>query len=119
MNPPDTSHAFGDPFRLEDLPLPRQAGGYAVQYLGRDHLLDRESAVFLPVRDPRLRGLFSSFAAAERAARAWLDAQDAAPPLAIVPAAFDGVLKRHVLIYGVLLARLAAEETAGWLSLTA
>ncbi|MDR1888732.1 MAG: hypothetical protein LBQ81_05050 [Zoogloeaceae bacterium] len=99
---------LGDPFRLEELPLPRPADGYAVQYLGRDQLLDRRQAVFLPVRHPALRALHASFAAARQAALDWLHAQPTmpAPPLAIVPVAFDPVSERHVLIYGVLPAQL-------------
>ncbi|MDR1994637.1 hypothetical protein [Azonexus sp.] len=97
--------AFGDPFALDNLPLPRPAAGYAVQMLGSDRLLDRRSGAFLPVRSPDLAGLFDTFAAARQAAEAWVD-QHCRPPaehrLAIVPAAFDDVLERHVLIYGVL-----------------
>jgi hypothetical protein len=111
--------AFGDPFRLEDLLLPRPAEGYAVQYLGRDWLLDQATATFLPMRHPRLQGLFPSFAAARQAALGWLQSRDgtssSAPPLAIVPAALDPILERHILIYGVLPPQLAAEEEAVWL----
>jgi hypothetical protein len=103
MNDAEDTPFLGDPFRLEDLPLPRPAEGYAVQYLGRDQLLDRRRAVFLPIRHPALRALHASFAAARQAALAWLrEARTPAPPLAIVPAAFDPVAERHVLIYGVL-----------------
>lgn len=97
--------AFGDPFFLDDLPLPRRAAGYAVQRLDTDTLLDCHSGTFLPVRSPELAGLFPSFGAAHAAASAWV-AQHCPPPadhgLAIVPASFDHVLNRHVLIYGVL-----------------
>ncbi|MDR0776779.1 MAG: hypothetical protein LBE81_09105 [Azonexus sp.] len=97
--------AFGDPFALDKLPLPRPAAGYAVQMLGSDRLLDRRSGAFLPVRSPALAGLFDTFAAARQAAEAWVDGHCRTPAehrLAIVPAAFDDVLERHVLIYGVL-----------------
>jgi len=97
--------AFGDRFKLEDLPLARPGGGYAVQKLDTDTLLDRHSRAFLPVRHPELQGLFSSFDEAHAAARDWLLKNALLPeecPLAIVPAGFDPVLQRHVLIYGVL-----------------
>lgn len=97
--------AFGDRFAIETLPLPRPAAGYAVQMLGSDRLLDRHSGEFLPVRSPALTGLFDSFDAARAAAEGWVDAHCNEPTehrLAIVPAAFDEVLERHVLIYGVL-----------------
>lgn len=97
--------AFGDPFSLDDLPLPRPATGYAVQMLDTDTLLDRTSGEFLPVRDPALLGLFESFDGAHVAACAWLGKRDAGAdrhPLAIVPAYYDPVMSRHVLIYGVL-----------------
>lgn len=97
--------AFGDPFSLQDLPLPRTATGYAVQMLDTDTLLDRLTEEFLPVRDPSLAGLFESFREAHAAASAWLGKRGAGMdlyPLAIVPAYFDHGLNRHVLIYGVL-----------------
>ncbi|MCL2636202.1 MAG: hypothetical protein FWD50_06195 [Betaproteobacteria bacterium] len=97
--------AFGDPFALDNLPLPRPAAGYAVQMLGSDQLLDRHSGDFLPVRSPDLAALFDTFAAARQAAQAWVDRHCQTADehrLAIVPAAFDSVLERHVLIYGVL-----------------
>lgn len=97
--------AFGDPFSLADLPLPRAGTGYAVQRLDTDTLLDRSSGKFLPVRDPALSGLFDSFDAARNAARHWLTNRSAnidEQPLAIVPAYFDQEMGRHVLIYGVL-----------------
>lgn len=97
--------AFGDPFALDNLPLPRPATGYAVQMLGSDCLLDRRSGAFLPVRSPRLSGLFVSFAAAREAAQSWVEQHCQAPAehrLSIVPATFDDILERHVLIYGVL-----------------
>ena len=105
---------FGDPFCLEDLPLPRPAAGYAVQYLGCDRLLDRRTHDFLPVRHPDLRALHPSFSSAFAAARAWREAHpDSAPELAIVPAAFDADAERHVLIYGVLgHAKQSPETTA-------
>ncbi|MCX8145671.1 MAG: hypothetical protein N3C59_04985 [Azovibrio sp.] len=102
---PEHPLAFGDPFLLEELPLPRPADGYGVQYLGKDELLDRRSADFLSIRNPALRGIFPSFAAAQAAARRWCARQDprgAMPALAIVPVAWDSVLTRHILIYGVL-----------------
>ena len=97
--------AFGDHFSLARLPLPRAAAGYAVQQLDTDTLLDRRSGCLLPVRSPQLNGLFDSFEAAFSAARTWT-LTHCPPPgdhrLAIVPAGFDPILKRHVLIYGVL-----------------
>ena len=97
--------AFGDRFDLNALPLPRRAAGYAVQRLNSDTLLDRSSHEFLPVRSPLLSGLFASFDEAHAAASRWVEAHDLKPDehgLAIVPANFDPVLQRHVLIYGVL-----------------
>lgn len=97
--------AFGDPFDLADLPLPREGTGYAVQRLNTDTLLDQATARFLPVRDRSLRALYPSFTAAHAAARAWITAHGTSieeTPLAIVPAAYDELMQRHVLIYGVL-----------------
>lgn len=97
--------AFGDPFELSALPLPRSGGGYAVQRLNTDKLLDQASGRFLPVRDKSLHGLYPSFAAARAAARHWIRENGTtveANPLAIVPAAYDETLHRHILIYGVL-----------------
>lgn len=96
--------AFGDRFDLAQLPLARQATGYAVQKLDTDTLLDRNEGVFLPVRSERLCGLFDSFDDAFQAASNWVQAQAQQddPKLAIVPASFDPMLRRHVLIYGVL-----------------
>ncbi|MBK7898116.1 MAG: hypothetical protein KA603_09545 [Azonexus sp.] len=97
--------AFGHPFRLEDLPLPRASVGYGVQRLDTDFLLDRRSGDFLPVRDPRLDAGFSSFAEARGAARAWVVRHGNLPedrPLAIVPVGYDEALQRPILIYGVL-----------------
>lgn len=97
--------AFGDPFDVHALPLPRPATGYAVQMLDTDTLLDRHQGTFLPVRESTLDALFSDFAEARNAAATWARKHCAQPDehrLAIVPASFDPVLKRHVLIYGVL-----------------
>ena len=97
--------AFGDRFQLADLPLPRQAAGYAVQRLGTDTLLDRASAGFLSVRAVHLQALFDTFDAAHAAASRWLNEHGDHSDdhsLAIVPANFDPLLQRHVLIYGVL-----------------
>ncbi|MBL0351204.1 MAG: hypothetical protein WAS49_01375 [Candidatus Dechloromonas phosphoritropha] len=96
---------FGDRFDLDDLSLPRPPGGYAVQMLDTDTLLDRASGNFLPVRSAKLDGLFASFDDAFAAACRWVEAHCSAPEdhrLAIVPAGFDEVRQRHVLIYGVL-----------------
>jgi len=104
-----------DPFRLESLPLPRPADGYAVQFLGRDQLLDRKSENFLSIRDPELSALFPDFASALAAALLWQKQQGLSLeelPFAIVPAAFDPVFMRHVLIYGVLPAELDEETSA-------
>ena len=103
-----SADAFGDRFALADLPLPRPPRGYAVQMLDTDTLLDRASGEFLPVRSPALDGLFASFDDAFAAASRWVEAHCAVPEahhLAIVPAGFDDVLQRHVLIYGVLCGR--------------
>jgi hypothetical protein len=104
----DTAFAddfFGDHFRLDDLPLPRQARGYAVQMLDTDTLLDSATGEFMTMRDQQLHGLFASFAAAHGAASRWVRAHCPTPEehrLAIVPAGFDDELQRHILIYGVL-----------------
>ncbi len=100
--PPD---AFGDRFDLATLPLPRAAAGYAVQKLDTDKLLDSRSGELLPVRSPELQALFSSFDEAYAAASDWVEKHQIAAdehPLAIVPAAYDSELTRHILIYGVL-----------------
>lgn len=97
--------AFGDPFEVRTLPLPRPATGYAVQMLGTDTLLDRLSGNFLPVRSSLLKGLFDHFDEAFSAANSWVEGHCETfdeHRLAIVPADFDTVLERHVLIYGVL-----------------
>lgn len=97
--------AFGDRFDISTLPLPRPASGYAVQRLDTDTLLDRASGRFLPVRNAALEALFASFDEARSAARAWLAGCGGTTerhPLAIVPATYDTVLGRHVLILGVL-----------------
>jgi len=97
--------AFGDRFNLGDLPLPRSPRGYAVQMLDTDTLLDRASGHFLPVRSAKLDALFASFDDAFAAACRWVEAHCSAPEdhrLAIVPAGFDEVRQRHILIYGVL-----------------
>lgn len=98
-------NAFGDPFDISRLPLRRPADGYAVQMLDTDTLLDRESHEFMPVRAGSLMALFDDFPSAREAAAAWVRRHCARPDehrLAIVPAAYDPVLQRHILIYGVL-----------------
>ena len=103
--PPDT---FGDPFSLEALPLPRPAIAYAIQHLGTDTLLDRQTGQFRPIRTPDLQPRFATFAEAFAAASNWLVAHDVAideHELSIVPLAYDPLLGRHVLIYGVLCGR--------------
>lgn len=100
--PPD---AFGDRFDLADLTLSRPAAGYAVQMLDTDTLLDKLTGTFLSVRSAALNGLFDSFDAAHAAAGDWVRCNTLAPhehKLAIVPAAYDVNMQRHVLIYGVL-----------------
>lgn len=102
---PLPADAFGDRFVLEALPLARMAAGYAVQMLDTDQLLDRLTGTFLPIRSAALHGLFDSFDAAYAAAHTWVQQHCPNPEdhrLAIVPASFDSVLERHVLIYGVL-----------------
>lgn len=107
--PPDfPDDAFGDPFDLSRLPLPRQARGYAVQMLDTDRLLDRQSGEFLPVRSTALDALFPSFVEAHAAATRWAVHHGLGPEahnLAIVPAGYDDRLERHILIYGVLCAQ--------------
>ena len=100
-----SADAFGDRFALADLPLPRPPRGYAVQMLDTDTLLDRASGEFLPVRSPALDGLFASFDDAHAAACLWVTAHCDDPAehhLAIVPAGYDSVFERPILIYGVL-----------------
>jgi len=102
---PLPADAFGDRFALDALPLARIPAGYAVQMLDTDQLLDQLTGTFLPVRSATLRGLFESFDAAYAAAQTWVENHCLNPDdhrLAIVPAGFDAVLNRHVLIYGVL-----------------
>lgn len=97
--------AFGDRFELSDLPLPRAAAGYAVQRLDTDQLLDRNSGELCPVRTPTLSPLFDSFDEAYSAACHWVISHGENPAdhhLAIVPAGYDSIFERHVLIYGVL-----------------
>lgn len=97
--------AFGDRFVLEELPLPRPPAGYAVQILDTDTLLDKKTMRFLPVRTPDLQCLFATFDAAHAAASQWMNASGTDPDahlLAIVPAGFDPVMGRHILIHGVL-----------------
>lgn len=104
-NPSFPVDAFGDRFDLRELPLPRPPAGYAVQMLDTDTVLDRDSNTFLPIRSTALHGLFPSFDEAYSAARNWAEGNCPDPQehrLAIVPAGFDTVLNRHVLIYGVL-----------------
>ena len=103
--PPD---AFGDRFDITALPLPRPPAGYAVQLLDTDQLLDRATGELAPVRSPQLDPLFASFDDAYDAARRWVDSHCSDPAdhhLAIVPAGYDPLLERHVLIYGVLCTR--------------
>ncbi|PKO38760.1 MAG: hypothetical protein CVU31_18450 [Betaproteobacteria bacterium HGW-Betaproteobacteria-4] len=103
--PPLPADAFGDRFALDTLPLARGAAGYAVQMLDTDKLLDRLTGTFLPVRSEQLDGLFDSFDDAYAGASAWVEMHCPPPEdhrLAIVPASFDHLLNRHVLIYGVL-----------------
>ena len=97
--------AFGDRFVLEELPLPRPPAGYAVQRLNTDTLLDKSTMAFLPVRSVELQCLFSTFDEAYAAACQWMTASGTEPDahlLAIVPAGFDPVMGRHILIHGVL-----------------
>ncbi|MBS1142366.1 MAG: hypothetical protein H6R13_3819 [Proteobacteria bacterium] len=97
--------AFGDRFDLNTLPLPRPAVGYAVQMLDTDKLLDRQSGDFLSVRATALQPLFESFDAAYADAKQWMEKHSTDPDehrLAIIPAGYDAILNRHILIYGVL-----------------
>ena len=100
-----SENAFGDRFTLAELTLPRPPQGYAVQMLDTDKLLDQRSSKFLPVRSAQLAGLFTSFDEAHSAACDWVKSHCKTPDehrLAIVPASFDDILQRHILIYGVL-----------------
>lgn len=100
--PADT---FGDRFELSSLPLPRPPAGYAVQRLDTDQLLDRDSGELQPVRTPGLSALFDSFDEAFLAAQFWVGEHCINPAehhLAIVPAGYDDVFERPILIYGVL-----------------
>lgn len=102
---PIATTAFGDRFDIERLPLARPSAGYGVQMLDTDLLLDTVRNIFLPVRSPELRGLFTSFDAAHRAASTWVSTHCPSQEehrLAIVPAGYDHTFGRHVLIYGVL-----------------
>lgn len=97
--------AFGDRFELAALPLPRPAAGYAVQHLNTDQLLDPRQGEFRPIRSLGAQALFASFDLAHAAAAQWVHKNtsvDAEHGLAIVPAGFDDILERPVLIYGVL-----------------
>ena len=102
---PFPADAFGDRFDLSKLPLPRAPAGYAVQRLDTDQVLDRRSGELLPVRSPNLEALFTSFDDAHAAACLWVTAHCDDPAehhLAIVPAGYDSVFERPILIYGVL-----------------
>lgn len=108
LNMPLPADAFGDRFELSSLPLPRPPAGYAVQRLDTDQLLDRRSGALLPVRTPGLDALFDSFEGAYEAGCTWVLRHCAAPDehhLAIVPAGYDAILERPILIYGVLCTR--------------
>lgn len=97
--------AFGDPFALDALPLPRPAVGYGVQRLGTDTLLDLRDGEFHPIRSPGLAPCFATFAGAHAAAAAWAarhGVDEGSHCLAIVPLGYDSLLERHILIYGVL-----------------
>lgn len=103
MHFPD--NAFGDPYDITRLPLRRPANGYAVQMLDTDTLLDRRRNEFMPVRTSDLTALFDDFPSARNAAATWVRQHCASADehrLTIVPASYDPVLQRHVLIYGVL-----------------
>ena len=97
--------AFGDPFEINVLPLPRPAVGYGVQRLDTDTLLDPRQGRLVPVREAGLACRFARFDEAHAAAAAWLQTRETGADdhhLAIVPLGSDTFLERHVLIYGVL-----------------
>lgn len=97
--------AFGDPFELSKLNLPRPPSGYVVQRLDTDELLDRYLSEFFAIRSPQLDCLFETFDDAYVAASHWVKANCAQVDdhrLAIVPAGYDPKLERPFLIYGVL-----------------
>lgn len=103
--PPDS---FGDPFIIEQLPLPRPAIAYGVQRLDTDTLLDPLSARLVPIRQASADCCFPSFAAAYQAASEWTRQhipQNGEHQLAIVPLGYDPFLERLILIYGVLCSR--------------
>lgn len=103
-------HPFGEPFSLTAVRLPRPACAYAVQYLGTDQVLDRQTLRFLSIRTAGLDAAFPCFATAETAARQWLAAQTAAEgerlarqhPVSIVPLGLDVLMQRPVLIWGMI-----------------
>lgn len=73
--------------------------------LGTDTLLDRLTDNFLPVRSRCAAGALRTFREAFSAAQFWVENHCEIfdeHRLAIVPANFDKLLERHVLIYGVL-----------------
>lgn len=100
-----SADTFGDRFELSALPLPRPPAGYAVQQLDSDLLLDRRTGQLLPIRTQGLAALFASFDEAFEAATQWVLQHCDDPTehhLAIVPAGYDPVFERPILIYGVL-----------------
>lgn len=100
-----SADTFGDRFDLSALPLPRPPAGYAVQQLDSDLLLDRCSGRLLPIRTKGLDALFASFDDAFAEASQWVLQHCDNPAehrLAIVPASYDPVFERPILIYGVL-----------------
>lgn len=97
--------AFGDPFEIDALPLPRPAVGYGVQRLDTDTLLNPLQKQLVPVREAGLACRFARFDDAHAAAAAWLNEHNTPADehhLAIIPLGYDTFLERHVLIYGVL-----------------
>lgn len=119
---PEAQHPFGEPYRLDDLPLPRPAVGYGIHQLGTDRLLDQRSQRLQAMRHPGLQAVFDSFAAAEAAARDWLcnsqplattiaPAPDALP-LSIVPLGWDAEMQRPILLWGMLSPEPEAELDA-------
>jgi hypothetical protein len=91
----------GTPFELQQLILPRKASGYAVQWLGTDRILDRNSTKFSPIREAGISNIFSHFSEATKAGQQWLSTHPETP-IAIVPVTFDDLFERWVLILGVI-----------------
>jgi hypothetical protein len=102
LNPFFSMNSFpGTPFQLDQLILPRQASAYAVQWLGTDRILDRNTIAFSPIREAGISHVFREFSEATIAGQEWLNIHPETP-IAIVPVTFDDLFERWVLILGVI-----------------